>query len=375
MADQWQPQPHAPRKGLAIASLVLGILSVPTLGLLFVGACAGIGLGIAALMKAKQSPQEYGGKGMAIVGLVMSALSLLAIPFIGIIAAIAIPSLLRARVSANEAMAIGDIRTVISAEAAYAAGNGEFFDTLECLTQPTSCRPNAPTIQFLTNMPPTKSGYVRTFHPGPPAPPAALATGSISPSSLQSYAFSAVPLTQGRTGVRAFCGDATGVICQTTDGSAPAVADGRCVVAGSYGDLAQCATSAGVSELPAAPAPDPPAAPAPDPPAADAGGGRLATSALGAVRVGGSIREPRKIKDVRPSYPDIAQQARVQGVVILEVMIDPAGEVTDVKVLRGIPLLDHAAIEAVRQWVYTPTLLNGQPVPVIMTVTVNFRLT
>ena len=65
---------------------------------------------------------------------------------------------------------------------------------------------------------------------------------------------------------------------------------------------------------------------------------------------------------------------RVQGVVILECTISPQGKVTDVKVLRGIPLLDQAAIDAVKQWVYTPTLLNGVPVPVIMTVTVNFRL-
>jgi periplasmic protein TonB len=93
-----------------------------------------------------------------------------------------------------------------------------------------------------------------------------------------------------------------------------------------------------------------------------------------AVRVGGQIKEPKKLKDVKPNYPDIAKQARVQGVVILECTISPQGKVTDVKVLRGIPLLDAAAIEAVKQWVYTPTLLNGVPVPVIMTVTVNFRL-
>jgi len=93
-----------------------------------------------------------------------------------------------------------------------------------------------------------------------------------------------------------------------------------------------------------------------------------------AVRVGGQIKEPKKLKDIKPVYPDIAKQARVQGVVILECTISPQGKVTDVKVLRGIPLLDSAAIEAVRQWVYTPTLLNGVPVPVIMTVTVNFRL-
>ena len=93
-----------------------------------------------------------------------------------------------------------------------------------------------------------------------------------------------------------------------------------------------------------------------------------------AVRVGGQIKEPKKLKHLNPSYPDIAKQARVQGVVILECTISPQGKDTDVKVLRGIPLLDAAAVDAVRQWVYTPTLLNGVPVPVIMTVTVNFRL-
>lgn len=93
-----------------------------------------------------------------------------------------------------------------------------------------------------------------------------------------------------------------------------------------------------------------------------------------AVRVGGQIKEPKKLKNVPPVYPDIARQARVQGVVILECTISPQGKVTEVKVLRGIPLLDQAAIDAVKQWVYTPTLLNGVPVPVIMTVTVNFRL-
>ena len=93
-----------------------------------------------------------------------------------------------------------------------------------------------------------------------------------------------------------------------------------------------------------------------------------------AVRVGGQIKEPKKVHTINPAYPDIAKQARVQGIVILECTISPQGKVTDVKVLRGIPLLDQAAIDAVKQWVYTPTLLNGVPVPVIMTVTVNFKL-
>jgi protein TonB len=93
------------------------------------------------------------------------------------------------------------------------------------------------------------------------------------------------------------------------------------------------------------------------------------------VRVGGNIKPPRKVKDAMPVYPDIARQARVQGIVILEAVIDPQGKVTNVRVLRSIPLLDQAAIAAVRQWIYEPTLLNGVPVPIVMTVTVNFSLT
>src|SRR5205085_6135924 len=87
-----------------------------------------------------------------------------------------------------------------------------------------------------------------------------------------------------------------------------------------------------------------------------------------AVRVGGQIKEPKKLKNVPPVYPPIAQQAHVQGVGILEATISPQGKVSDVKVLRSVPLLDEAAKEAVRQWVYSPTLLNGVPVSVIMTV-------
>jgi TonB family protein len=92
------------------------------------------------------------------------------------------------------------------------------------------------------------------------------------------------------------------------------------------------------------------------------------------VRVGGAIMEPKKIKHVPPVYPDVAQASRVQGVVILEVIIDPAGFVSDAKILRSVALLDQAAIDAVRQWEFTPTLLNGVPVSVVMTVTVNFSL-
>lgn len=103
-------------------------------------------------------------------------------------------------------------------------------------------------------------------------------------------------------------------------------------------------------------------------------GGLVAPNPNQPIRVGGNIRAPMQIARVEPVYPMIAQSARVSGVVILEVLIGTNGSVTDAKVLRSIPLLDQAALDAVRQWRYEPTLLNGVPVPVIMTVTVTFTL-
>ena len=90
--------------------------------------------------------------------------------------------------------------------------------------------------------------------------------------------------------------------------------------------------------------------------------------------VGGGIRAPVKINDVRPVYPPAARQARVQGVVILEITIETDGAVSDARVLRSIPLLDQAALDTVRQWRYQPTLVNNAPVPVKMTAAVNFAL-
>jgi protein TonB len=91
-------------------------------------------------------------------------------------------------------------------------------------------------------------------------------------------------------------------------------------------------------------------------------------------RVGQGVREPKKIVDVAPVYPDIARRARIQGMVILEAVINEHGGVERLKVLRSVPLLDSAAIDAVSAWRYTPTLLNGLPVSVLMTITINFTL-
>jgi periplasmic protein TonB len=92
------------------------------------------------------------------------------------------------------------------------------------------------------------------------------------------------------------------------------------------------------------------------------------------VRPGGNIRAPERIQYVAPVYPPIAQTVRKQGVVIIEAVIGVDGRVQNARILRSEPLLDEAALVAVRQWTYTPTLLNGVPVPVIMTVTVSFQL-
>ncbi len=121
--------------------------------------------------------------------------------------------------------------------------------------------------------------------------------------------------------------------------------------------------------------PEPPLEPDPRGPSA----GRELTPARGiapprALRVGGAIKEPRKIKDVRPVYPDLAYQARLEGDVVLECTIGTDGRVNDVRIVESIPLLDQAASDAVSQWVYEPVWMNGESVSVIMTVTVGFRL-
>jgi periplasmic protein TonB len=92
------------------------------------------------------------------------------------------------------------------------------------------------------------------------------------------------------------------------------------------------------------------------------------------VRPGGDIKIPRKVHHVAPTYPAIAQQAKVEGTVTIEATIGVDGRVKDARVIGSRPLLDEAAINAVLQWRFTPTLLNGVPVPVLMTVRVTFTL-
>jgi TonB family protein len=93
-----------------------------------------------------------------------------------------------------------------------------------------------------------------------------------------------------------------------------------------------------------------------------------------AVKVGRGIEPPRKIVDVKPVYPEEAQKAKVQGTIIIELLLGKDGKVQDARVLRSIPELDQAALDAVRQWEFEPVLVNGHPERAIMTVTLRFVL-
>ena len=127
------------------------------------------------------------------------------------------------------------------------------------------------------------------------------------------------------------------------------------VSAGVDGGLPGGVQGGGVNLLPEAP-PPPPSAPSVP------------------IRLSAGVTAPVKIKDVRPIYTDLALRAGIQGTVVIEAIINTDGQVINARVLRSIPLLDQAALEAVRQWAFMAGRLNGVPVAIIMTVTVTFNL-
>lgn len=148
---------------------------------------------------------------------------LIVVAIIGIVAAIAIPSLLRARVSSNESATIGDIRSVISAQAAYHAASGGYYGHMTCMLTPSGggCIPSYPTnsptfldsqIAALT----PKTGYARSMD-----------ESSAVPGGLACYVYHGIPINPGQTGVRGFAGDCSGVICQTANGTPVPTSGGK----------------------------------------------------------------------------------------------------------------------------------------------------
>ena len=127
---------------------------------------------------------------------------------------------------------MGDIRTVISAEAAYQSASGGYYGPPHCLAAPTTCLPAYSGPTFLDPelaSATVKNGYRRMFHAGPVASATTSDAGAPAPTtSLESFAYTAVPVEPGKTGTRGFCGDASGRVCFTPGGSAPALVGGLC---------------------------------------------------------------------------------------------------------------------------------------------------
>ena len=146
----------------------------------------------------------------------------------------------------------------------------------------------------------------------------------------------------------------TGVIDETGHEGDPAPAPGRMIPGVESGP------SSGIDGIGNMTVVQPPPPPPPEP--------------VRPIHLHSGMKTPVKIVDVPPIYPTLSRNAHIQGVVILEAVLDAKGRVESVRVLRSVQTLDQAAVDAVQQWRFTPALLNGQPVPVVMTVTVNFTL-
>ena len=186
--DQWD-QPEGQEKGLAIFALILGIVSFFTFGMLLVGAIVGIIVSSKAMGRVRREPWRYGGRGIAIAGLVLNIVSLSSVIPIALIAAIAIPNLLAARRAANEGSAIYSLRTIYSAEATYYSSFDKFGTLEELAAQNLIDRKLASG---------TKNGYNFTVE--------------LTNDEVEGFTVVGVPETYGNTGIRSFFVDESAVI-------------------------------------------------------------------------------------------------------------------------------------------------------------------
>ena len=200
--DSWD-QPEGQQKGLAIFGLILGIVSFFTFGIVFVGAIVGIIVSAKAMGRVRREPWRYGGRGIAIAGLVLNIVSLSSIVPIALIAAISIPNLLAARRAANEGSAIYSLRQISSAETTY-YGTFEKYGTLEELSAQSLIDPKLATG--------TKNGYTFTIE--------------LTNDEVAGFAVIGVPETYGNSGTRSFYVDESLVIRAVDNhGAAPSNLD------------------------------------------------------------------------------------------------------------------------------------------------------
>ncbi len=189
--ESWAEPSSKPKQGLAIFGLVLGIIGFFTFGLIGVGAIAGIIVSAIALSRVKKDPWKYGGRGMAIAGLVLNVVALVSVVPVGIIASIAIPNLLAARNAANEGSAIRTMQNISAAQATYYSSAGQ-YGTMEELAQAGLIDP----VLVSGN----KNGYKFNVQFDPDTPP-----------SVGYHAYG-LPVVYQKTGRRSFYVDETSVI-------------------------------------------------------------------------------------------------------------------------------------------------------------------
>jgi protein TonB len=184
--------------------------------------------------------------------------------------------------------------------------------------------------------------------PPPPPPPPLRRVAAVKPQALPTNTRAAAPVEAPSS-----------IVAETF---MPSTEDEEGVEGGVEGGIPGGVLGGVLGGLLAAPAPPPPAPPP------------LEVTRQAPVRIGGQITAPALVRRVEPDYPAIAVHAKLSGTVILEATVDTEGYVEDVRVLRSIGLLNAAAIDAVKQWRYSPLVLNGIPTPFILTVTLTFSL-
>lgn len=145
---------------------------------------------------------------------------------------VAVRGLSNRAILSSRSVTLGDLRTIVSGEAFYAAENGGFFDSLDCLQRSGECLPgygsDRPALLDGSTAGGSRLGYVRRFRAGPAASKEQLRAGKLSPSSIVAWAVVAIPAPRVRGHCESFCTDSTGRICFMADGSEPSVVDGLC---------------------------------------------------------------------------------------------------------------------------------------------------